>query len=192
MYRSTIELTSWAIFSDLRTDMLRLYYVLWRYAFSNSLNSKSSQQMAFFWKLSVCSNAKPLHYYVLRVPRKADRWRWVWFFFESRTAWADQITCGMGICIVREKVEVRVTVCVGLTVCVVLLCCVEWWCKEGRRWNQVPAHSLLFSKSTKGAARFNVPIRRANRYQEYYMTSQHTYCRRVWNLVQDCDVQSSD
>ena len=23
----------------------------------------------------VCSNANPLHYYVLRVPRKADRWR---------------------------------------------------------------------------------------------------------------------
>ena len=23
----------------------------------------------------VCSNANPLHYYVLRVPRKVDRWR---------------------------------------------------------------------------------------------------------------------
>ena len=33
----------------------------------------------------------------------------------------------------------------------------------------VPAHSLLFSKSTKGAARLNVPIRRMNRYQQYYM-----------------------
>ena len=39
---------------------------------------------------------------------------------------------------------------------------------------EVPAHSLLFSKSSKGAARFNVPIRRANRYQQYYMPSQHT------------------
>ena len=54
------------------------------------------------------------------------------------------------------------------------------------------AHSLLFSKSTKGAARLNVPIQWTNRYQQYYMPSQHTYCRRVWNLIQTCDVQSSD
>ena len=53
------------------------------------------------------------------------------------------------------------------------------------------AHSLLFSKSTKGAARLNIPIRRTNRYQQYSMPSQHTYCGRVWNLIQDCDVQSS-
>ena len=92
---------------------------------------------------------------------------------------------------VREKIEVRVTV--SVTFCVVLLCCVGWWWwKEGRRWNPVPPHSPLFSKSTKGAARLNVPIRRTNRYQQYYMPSQHTYCERVWNLIQGCDVQSSD
>ena len=56
----------------------------------------------------------------------------------------------------------------------------------------MPAHSLLFSKSTKVAARLNVPIRRMNRYQQYYMPSQHTYCGRVWNLIQAYDVQSSD
>ena len=56
----------------------------------------------------------------------------------------------------------------------------------------MPAHSLLFSKCTMGAARLNVPIRRTNRYQQYYMPSQHTYCGRVWNLIQDCDIQSSD
>ena len=56
----------------------------------------------------------------------------------------------------------------------------------------MPAHSLLFSKSTKGAARLNVPIPRTNRYRQYYMPSQHTYCGRVWNLNQDRDVQSSD
>ena len=67
-----------------------------------------------------------------------------------------------------------------------------WWWKEGRRWNPVPAHSLLFSKSTKESARLNVPIRRTNRYQQYYMPSQHTYCGRVWNLIQAYDVQSSD
>ena len=68
---------------------------------------------------------------------------------------------------------------------------VGWWWKE-ERWNPVPDHSLLFSKGTKGAARFNVPIRRTNRYQQYYMSSQHIYCGRVWHLIQDYDVQSSD
>ena len=53
----------------------------------------------------------------------------------------------------------------------------------------MPAHSLLFSKSTKGAARFNVSIRQTNHYQQYYMPSQHTYCGRVWNLIQACDIQ---
>ena len=56
----------------------------------------------------------------------------------------------------------------------------------------MPVYSLLFLKSTKGAARLNVPIRRTNHYQQYYMPSQHTYCGRVWNLIQACDVQSSD
>ena len=37
----------------------------------------------------VCSNANPLLYYALRVPRKANRWRYVWSIFESRTTWAD-------------------------------------------------------------------------------------------------------
>ena len=45
---------------------------------------------------------------------------------------------------------------------------------------------------TKGAARLNVPIRRMNRYQQYYIPYQHIYCGRVWNLIQTCDVQSSD
>ena len=56
----------------------------------------------------------------------------------------------------------------------------------------MPDHSLLFSKRTKGVARLNVPIRRTNRYQQYYMSSQHTYCGRVWNVIQTCDVQSSN
>ena len=49
---------------------------------------------------SVCSNANPLHYYMLWVPRKADRWRLVWSIFNSHTAWADHITCGTSICMV--------------------------------------------------------------------------------------------
>ena len=48
----------------------------------------------------------------------------------------------------------------------------------------MPAHNLLFLKNTKGAARLNIPIRRTNRYQQYYMPSQHIYCGRVWNLIQ--------
>ena len=67
-----------------------------------------------------------------------------------------------------------------------------WWWKEGRRWNPVPAHSMLFLESTKQVARLNVPIWRTNRYQQYYMPSQHTYCGRVWNLIQAFDIQSSD
>ena len=55
---------------------------------------------------------------------------------------------------VLEEVEVRATVCV------ILLWSVGWWWKEGRRWNPVSAHSLFFSKSTKGATRLNVPFRR--------------------------------
>ena len=55
----------------------------------------------------------------------------------------------------------------------------------------MPAHSLLFLKSTMVAARLNVPIRQTNRYQQYYMPSQHIYRRTVWNLIQACDVQST-
>ena len=49
--------------------------------------------------MCVCSNANPLHYYVLRVPRKVDRWHSVWSIFKSCTTWADHITCGMSICL---------------------------------------------------------------------------------------------
>ena len=65
-------------------------------------------------------NANPLHCYALRVPRKADRWHYVWSIFESRTAWAGHITCWKStLYSVLENVEVRVTVSV-----VLLLCCV--------------------------------------------------------------------
>ena len=56
---------------------------------------------------------------------------------------------------------------------VIVLWSVGWWWKERRRWNPVPAHSLLFSKSTKEAVTLNVPIRRANRYQQFYMLFHH-------------------
>ena len=50
---------------------------------------------------------------------------------------------------------------------------------EDERKGEGETRCRLFSKSTKGAARLNVPIRRRNRYQQYYMPSQHTYCGRV-------------
>ena len=36
------------------------------------------------------------------------------------------------------------------------------------------------------------PMDETLRTVAYYMPSQHTYCARVWNLIQACDVQSSD
>ena len=75
--------------------------------------------------------------------------------------------------------------------CSVIVLC-EMKMKGREKVKPSAAHSLLFSKSTKGAARLNVPIRQTNRYQQYYMPSQHTHSRRVWNLIQDCNVQSSD
>ena len=93
--------------------------------------------------------------------------------FWFHTTWIDDVKCGLFsnhaplgqttlrvgwvdyLYSVLEKVEVMVTV--SVTVCVVQLCCAGWWWKEGRKWNPVPAHSLLCLKSTKEAARLNVP-----------------------------------
>ena len=87
---------------------------------------------------------------------------------------------------VREKVEVRLTV--SVTVCVL------WNDDERKEEGETRCRLIACSsrKPPKGAARLNVPIRRTNCYPQYYMLSQHTYCGRVWNLIQDCDVQSSD
>ena len=62
--------------------------------------------------------------------------------------------------------------------------------RKGER-EKVKSGAGSLPKSTKGAARLNVPIRWTNRYRQYYMPSQHTYCGRAWNLIQACDVQSS-
>ena len=136
-------------------------------------------------------NANPLHYYALWVPCRTDRWHWVWSIFKSCTTGADHIMCGTSICIVYCR-TLRLGDCTCSCLCsVIVLWSVGWW-KEGRKWNPVPAHNLLFSKSTKEAARLNVPMRRTYRYQQYYMPSQHIYCGKVWNLIQACDVQSSN
>ena len=131
-------------------------------------------------------------YYVLQVLRKTDRWHWVWSIFKSCTAWGDHITCGISVECTLGSWGYGDCMCNCL--CSVIYCVVVgwWWWRKGRRWNLVLAHSLLFSKSTKRATRLNVPILQMNRYQQYCMPFQRTYCWRVWNLIQACDVQSSD
>ena len=70
--------------------------------------------------------------------------RWVWSIFNSRNAWAHHITCGTSICMVYWRKLMLGWLYVWCN-------CVVWDDDEkGRRWNPVPAHSLLFSKSTKG------------------------------------------
>ena len=84
-------------------------------------NGSSDVERRIF--LCVCSNANPLHYYVLRVPRKALSVVYFWITHRlgrPHYVWDEYLYS------VREKVVVRVTV--SVTVCVVLLCCVEWWC----------------------------------------------------------------
>ena len=66
----------------------------------------------------VCSNANPLHYYTVRVPRKAEDIDMVYFQFTHRLGrphyvW-DEYLYSVGL---LEEVEVRMIVCV--TVCVV-------------------------------------------------------------------------
>ena len=52
-----------------------------------------------------------------------------------------------------------------------------WDDDETKGEGETRAHSLLFSKSTKGAAKLNVPIRQTNRYQQYYMQWLILYVR---------------
>ena len=131
-------------------------------------NSFSMHLTRWIVQMCVCSNANPLHYYALWVLHRMDRWCWLWSTFNSRTTGTDHITCGTNICIVYCRKLRLGWLCS-------FLCSVGWWWEEGRRWKPVPAHSLLFSKSTKAATRLNVPIRQTNSYQQYYMPSQHIY-----------------
>ena len=75
------------------------------------------------------------------------------YFFESRTTWADHITCGTSICIVYLY---------RMTMCNCLYSVIEL-CEMMMKGREKVKESLLFSKSTKGAARLNVPIRWTNR-----------------------------
>ena len=109
--------------------------------------------------------------------------------FSIHTAWVDHFTCGTSICYsVLEKV--RVTVCVTVRVMS------DDDDDDDERKGEGETRCWLIAcssrKAPKGAIRLNVPIRRTNLYQQYYMPSQHIYCGRVWNLIQDCDEQSSD
>ena len=65
---------------------------------------------------------------------------------------------------------------------------------EGREKVKPGADSqpALLEKHQGDHQAYNVPIRQMNRYQQNCIPSQHTYYGRVWNLIQACDVQSSD
>ena len=68
--------------------------------------------------------------------------------------------------------------------CAVLWCNV-WVMNVRSRWvtvKPVAGISLLLSKSAKGSARFNVPIRRTNRYQQYIRL--HIKCTAEGDLIQ--------
>ena len=85
--------------SEIEGVVQEIYFLtlsfLW-YSRPQQLTTKSWGPLELcIWK---CAN--PLRYYVLRVPRKVDRWHWVWSIFNSRTAWAEHIMCGTSICIV--------------------------------------------------------------------------------------------
>ena len=64
--------------------------------------------------------------------------------------------------------------------------------RKGERETRCRLTACSSRKAPREAARLNVPIRRSNRYQQYYMPSQYIYCGRVSDLIQACDVQSTD
>ena len=58
--------------SCLYGDIVNQIVESWRIAISRFVTKTNSK----LCEMCVCvSNANPLHYYVLRVPRKVDRWR---------------------------------------------------------------------------------------------------------------------
>ena len=64
--------------------------------------------------------------------------------------------------------------------------------RKGEGETQCRLKACSSRKAPRGDTRLNDPIRRTNCYQQYYMPSQHIYCGRVWNLIQACDVKSSN
>ena len=131
----------------------------------------------------VCSNANPRHYYVLRVPRKADRWMAlsvVYFQFTHRLGrphcvWDEYLYS------VLEKVEVRMTVCV--TVCVV-------WDDDDRK-GEGETRCRLIACSSRNAPRGPHGLTSPSDGR-IAINNSLLNIHRVWNLIQACDVQSSD
>ena len=141
------------------------------------------------WKMCVCVcvfQCQLTSYYVLQVPHKADRWRWVWSIFESCTTSVTTLCVGwVSVCTVGNWDK-------GDCLCS-CLCSVGWWWKEGRRWNPVPLIVCSSRKVPRGPPGLSPFLTDESLSTvSYYMPSQHIYCGRVWNLIQACDVQSSD
>ena len=67
--------------------------------------------------MCVCFNANPLHYYVLRVPRFADKWRHCILFSIHAHLGQTNISVGMMMCVIYrrpETVGVRTRMVYGL------------------------------------------------------------------------------
>ena len=105
----------------------------------------------------------------------------VYFQFTNRLG--RHITFGTSICIVYcRKLRFRLTVCV------------KWDDddeRKGRNGNPVPAHSLFFSKSTKGLGLTSASDGRNAINSTICILNIHT-AEGFGNLIQACDVQSSD
>ena len=71
--------------------------------------------------------------------------------------------------------------------------CVLWDDDERKGEGETRCRLIACSSriAPRGPPGLTTPIRRTNPYEQYYMPSQHTYCGRVWNLIQACEVQSS-
>ena len=93
--------TIYWIFWDWEPMMGNTFLIFYLHLITTSFNSEQvfksdDHQFQFMYYngikfVCVCSNANPLHYYVLQGPHKAARWHWVWSIFNSRTAWQGQL-----------------------------------------------------------------------------------------------------
>ena len=73
--------------------------------------------------------------------------------------------------------QIRCVTAQDIRLCNVWVMNVKW---KGQR-RPGASISLLLSKSTEGATRLNVPIRRTNCYQQYTFLYRKMHCRGIWD-----------